>query len=167
MQLALIVAASENDVIGRDNALPWHLPGDLGYFRRITMGKPIIMGRKTHASIGRPLPGRSNIVISRDPEFSAPGIRAVHSLDRALQLARDTAMNDGAEEALVIGGAQIYRLALPLAQRIYLTRVHTRIAGDAYLPAIDWRAWTEVRRERQAGTEPDFLDYSFVVYEKS
>ena len=122
LPIALVVAAADNDVIGRNNALPWDLPADLAHFRRVTMGKPILMGRKTFESIGRPLPGRSNIVISRDPDFSADGVRVVDSVDAALELAEHIALIDGSDELMVIGGAQIYALTLPRAQRLYVTR---------------------------------------------
>ncbi|NCF16732.1 MAG: dihydrofolate reductase [Haliea sp.] len=166
MHLAIIVAAAENGLIGRNNALPWHLPGDLQYFKRVTMGKPILMGRKTFESIGRPLPGRTNVVITRNPDFSAEGIRVVESLAAALRLAEDIALVDGVEELVVIGGAEIYREALPLAQRLYLTEVHASIEGDAWLPEIDWADWREVQRERHAAEGNNPYDYSFVVYER-
>lgn len=128
------------------------------------MGRPILMGRRTFESIGRPLPGRSNIVLTRDPEFSAQGVRAVRSLDEALELAGDIALIDGSEELMVIGGAEIYVLALPLASGISLTRVHLSPQGDTHLPAIDWSQWRELRRTHRAAddTQPacTFLDYT-------
>lgn len=153
LPIALIVAAADNDVIGRNNALPWDLPADLAHFKRLTMGKPILMGRKTFESIGRPLPGRSNIVITRDPQYTAAGVQVVHSVDEALSLAEDIALIDGAEELMVIGGAEIYRLATPAATRLYLTRVHAQPQGDAFLPAIDWSLWDEISRDVQAGND--------------
>ena len=164
--LSLIVACAENGVIGRNNALPWHLPEDLRYFKRITMGKPSVMGRKTWESIGRPLPGRTNIVISRNPGFLAEGARVVPTLDAALELAESIALIDGTEELMVIGGAQIYAEALPRAGRLYLTEVHAPVEGDAYLPRIDWVQWRESYRERHEATAPNPYDYSFVVYER-
>lgn len=163
LPIALIVAAADNDVIGRNNALPWDLPEDLAHFKRTTMGKPILMGRRTFESIGRPLPGRSNIVISRDPGFGAEGVRVVDSLDAALDLAESIALIDGSEELMVIGGAQIYELALPRAQRLYVTRVHVAPAGDAYLPVIDWSEWVEVASETHApqGERPGFAFYEY------
>ena len=137
MQLSLIVAAARNGVIGRNNALPWHLPEDLKYFKRVTMGKPILMGRKTFESIGRALPGRSNLVITRNGEWQAEGVQVVRSLEAALSLAEDIALIDGVDELMVIGGAQIYAEALPRSERIYLTEVDADVEGDAYLPAID------------------------------
>jgi len=164
--LALIVAASENDVIGRNNALPWHLPGEMQYFRRVTMGKPVIMGRRTYDSIGKPLPGRTNIVITRSDSFAPEGVKVVHSLDEACRVADDIALIDGAEEAVVMGGAEIYREALPRAARLYLTRVHAEVPGDVYLPDIDFGSWQEVSRERVAAVEPNPYDYSLIVYER-
>ena len=165
--LAVIVAAAENGVIGRDNALPWHLPEDLRYFKRVTMGKPIVMGRKTYESIGRPLPGRANIVITRSKGWFAEGVSVVHSLDEALRLAADIARMDGIEELMVIGGAEIYAHAIPRAERLYLTQVHADVKGDALLPDIDWSRWLEVSRERFYASEENPYDYSFVVYERN
>lgn len=166
IDLAVIVAAAENGTIGRNNALPWHLPEDLRYFKRVTMGKPIVMGRKTYESIGRPLPGRTNIVITRSPDWNAEGVKVVHSLDAALSLAEDIALIDGASELMVIGGAEIYATALPAADRLYLTQVEAEVPGDAFLPAVDWSGWREVSRERHAASESNPFDYSFVVYER-
>ncbi len=163
MQLALIWAMSRNRTIGRNNALPWHLSEDLKYFKRITMGKPIIMGRKTFQSIGRPLPGRSNIVITRDPDFSAEGVKVVHSLEQAIAVAESIGLIDGSEEAVVIGGEQIYALALPLAQRLYMTQVHAEVEGDAHFPEFDLTQWEEQGREDHAASGPNPFDYSFVV----
>lgn len=165
MRLSIIVAAAENGVIGRNNALPWHLSEDLQHFKRLTLGKPILMGRKTFESIGRPLPGRTNIVISTNPDYQPDGVRVVGSLPDALALAESIALIDGAEELMVIGGAQIYAEALPRAQRLYLTRVHAEVEGDAFLPAIDWSQWRETARERHTAVPPNPYDYSFVVYE--
>jgi dihydrofolate reductase len=165
--VSLIVAAADNDVIGRDNKLPWHLPEDLGYFKRMTMGKPVVMGRKTFESIGRPLPGRTNIVITRNLDWRAEGVRALADLEAALALAQEIALIDGVEELMVVGGAEIYAAALPLADRIYLTRVHADVAGDARLPAIDWAEWRELGRERHSADGSNPYDYSFVIYERA
>lgn len=166
MKLALIWAMSRNRTIGRNNALPWHLSEDLQYFKRVTMGKPIIMGRKTWESIGRPLPGRTNIVITKDLEFTAAGIKVVHSLDEARSLAESIGLIDGADEAVVIGGAQIYALALPLADRLYLTQVHAEVEGDAHFPLFDLTQWEELGREDFSAAGPNPYDYSFVVLER-
>jgi len=166
IRLAVIVAAAENGVIGSANGLPWHLPEDLRYFKRVTLGKPVVMGRRTYESIGRPLPGRANIVVTRDPAFAVAGVTAVKSLDQALALAGEIARAEGAPEVVVIGGAQIYRLALPRADRLYMTEVHARVPGDVLLPPIDWGQWREVSREHHRSAEANSCDYSFVVYER-
>jgi dihydrofolate reductase len=163
LPVAIVVAAADNDVIGRNNALPWDLPDDLRYFRRITMGKPVLMGRRTFESIGRPLPGRSNLVISRDRGYSADGVRVVAGLAEAIELAESIALIDGAGELMVIGGAQIYELAMPLATRLYLTRVHASPAGDTYLPSIDWDEWRETARDERAAMD-GHAAHSFLVY---
>jgi dihydrofolate reductase len=165
-RLAMIVAAAENDIIGRDNALPWRLPEDLRYFRRVTMGKPVIMGRRTFESIGRPLPGRCNIVVTTNPAFEAEGVRVVHDFEEALTVAAAVAGRDGAEEVMLIGGAQLYALGLPRVERIYLTRVHGAIPGDAVLPPVDWAAFREVAREEHAACEDNPWAYSFLVYDR-
>jgi len=167
IRLAVIVAAAENGVIGRNNALPWHLPQDLRYFKQVTMGKPIVMGRKTFESIGRPLPGRTNIVITRNPDFTAEGVRVVASLDEALRLAEDIALIDSAQELVVIGGAEIYKASIPRADRLYITEVHASIQGDAFLPKIDWAHWREVDRERHGASDENPYEYSFVVYSRA
>jgi dihydrofolate reductase len=164
--LGVIVAVAENGVVGRNNALPWHLPEDLRYFKRMTLGKPIVMGRKTFESIGRPLPGRRNLVISRNPGFHAEGVIVLPSLEAALALAQDLARDDGVEEWMVIGGAQIYAAAIPLASRLYVTEVHAEVEGDARLPPVDWSAWRELSRERHAASGSNPYDYSFVTYER-
>ena len=137
MRTALIVARADNGVIGIDNQLPWHLPCDLKYFKRVTIGKPVIMGRKTFESIGRPLPGRTNVVVTRNKDWSATGVRVVGNLDDALKLASAQADLDGAEEVMIIGGATLYREALPQVERMYVTQVHVSPDGDAFFDAPD------------------------------
>ncbi|MBV1787909.1 dihydrofolate reductase [Marinobacterium sp. D7] len=166
MHVAVIVAQAENRVIGNQNRLPWHLPEDLQYFKRVTMGKPIIMGRKTFESIGRPLPGRCNIVITRDSAWSAKGVVVVPSPEVAIERAAAQAEIDGVDEALVIGGAEIYRQMLPLCDRLYLTQVHAEVAGDAYFPALDAGQWHEVGREEFGASEANPYDYSFIVLQR-
>jgi dihydrofolate reductase len=163
--VALIVAMSNNRVIGRNNALPWHLSEDLKYFKRTTLGKPVIMGRKTFESIGRPLPGRANIIVSRSG-FSADNIRVVSSLEDALNLAESIAHIDGAEEVMVIGGAELYAHALPVAQRLYVTLVDAEIDGDAFFPAFNENDWQEISREDHKAVEPNPYNYSFRLLEK-
>ena len=167
MKLALILAVADNGVIGRDNALPWKLPEDMRYFKQMTMGKPVIMGRKTFESIGKALPGRTNIVITRNGAFAAEGARCVSSLEEALQVAEQTVSMEPAEEAVVIGGSEIYRVSLPLADRLYITEVHASVEGDAVLPVVQWEDWREVRREHHVAQAPNPYDYSFVFYERA
>ena len=157
--ISLIVAVADSGVIGRDNGLPWHLPDDLKRFKRLTMGKPIVMGRKTYASIGKPLPGRHNIVVTRDPNYTREGVTVVHDVDAALRVAGDAA------EIMVIGGAELFRLLLPRAGRIHLTRVHGNIEGDAMWPALD-DTWQVIEREAHAADERHAFSMTFEVWEK-
>lgn len=159
MRISLIVAMDENGLIGAGGSLPWHLPADLGHFKRTTVGKPILMGRRTHESIGRPLPERDNIVLTRDPDYRADGCTVVTSFGEARSHAREA----GAAELMVIGGAQIYALALPKARRIYLTRVHDAFAGDTYFPDIDFEEWEQIERHRYPGSERNPYPYSFIT----
>lgn len=146
--IAMIVAVARNGVIGRDGDLPWRLSSDLKLFRRLTMGKPIVMGRRTWATLKRkPLDGRINIVVTRDRSFSAPGATVVHSVASALEAARKSAAESGAGEIMIIGGAEIYRALLPVADRIYLTEVDASPPGDAMFPALETSHWREVARE--------------------
>ena len=166
MKLSLVWAMARNRVIGSNNKLPWHLPEDLKYFKRITMGKPVIMGRKTYDSIGKPLPGRTNIVVTRNSEWSAAGVKTVDSLEAARKLCESIAAIDGIDEAMVIGGAQIYAMALPLADRLYLTEVHADVEGDAVFPEFDRGGWMEVSREDFEASGPNHYNYSFLVLDK-
>lgn len=165
MKIALIAAVAANGVIGVDNRLPWHLPEDLREFKRITLGKPVIMGRKTYQSIGRPLPGRTNIVLTRQVGWRADGVRVVADLDAALALAREL-VDEADGEAVVIGGEQIYRQALPLADRLYLTLVDRVVAGDTRFPELDSDAWREVSR-REGVSAADGISFAFVVRDKT
>ena len=160
MIISMIAALSNNRVIGRDNALPWHLPEDLKYFKRVTMGKPLLMGRKTYQSIGRPLPGRTSIVLTRQPDFDAPGVVVVNTPEQALGEAR---LLD-ADELMVIGGEDVYRTMLPMAQRLYLTRLDIDVAGDAFFPQLESSQWRELNRQDIAAGEATCA-YSFVVLE--
>lgn len=166
MKLSMIVAAAQNRVIGRENALPWYLPNDLKYFKQTTLGKPIIMGRKTYESIGKPLPGRTNIVITRQEDYQPEGVKVVHSVEEARDLAENVCLIDGQTEAMIMGGAEIYTLALPHADRLYLTEVHADVEGDAYFPEYDKSEWQEVSRENFSAEGANPYDYSFVVYDK-
>jgi len=164
---AMIVAAATNGVIGINNKLPWHLPEDLKYFRQVTMGKPIIMGRATFDSIGRPLPGRKNIVITRNTEWNTPGVTVVHSVDEAMRVARAQAEIDGVDEVMVIGGAAIYKEAMPLIDRIYFTEVHAELFGDARFELPAKELWTEQARQNFSACERNPYNYSFIVLERT
>jgi dihydrofolate reductase len=161
------VARGTNGVIGRDGALPWRLKSDLAIFRDVTMGKPVIMGRKTWDSLPRkPLPGRFNIVLSRDGSFAPAGAVVCEDFSEAAQIAREQAEDEGAEEVCVIGGAALFALALPRARRMYLTEVGAAPEGDVYFPAFDESAWNEVRREAQAASADDDHAFVFRVLER-
>jgi dihydrofolate reductase len=161
MRVSLIAAVAENGVIGRNNDLPWRLPADLRRFRRLTLGHPVLLGRRNYESIGRPLPGRTNIVLTRRAGYAAPGCTVVHSLDEALAAAA------GADEVFVAGGAEIYAQALERAQRFYLTRVHAEVPGDTRFPEVDWSRWRETARERHEPDAEHAYAYSFITLERS
>ena len=165
MKLSMIVAVAENGGIGRNNSLPWYLPNDLKYFKQTTMGKPVIMGRKTYESIGKPLPGRTNIVITRQADYQPEGVKVVNSVEAAKELAESVCLIDGQDEAMIMGGAEIYALSLPYTDRLYLTEVHADVQGDAFFPEYDKSRWQEVAREDFAAEGPNPYSYSFVVYE--
>jgi len=159
-RVSLIVAMAQNGVIGRGNGLPWKLPEDLRRFKASTMGKPLLMGRKTYESIGRPLPGRLNIVLTRAADWSAPGVSVVHTVEEALSAAGD------AGELMVIGGAEIYRLVMPFARRIYLTHVHAEVPGDTYFPAFDPTQWVDVECDAHPADERNAFALTFVTLER-
>ncbi|MGZ5076078.1 MAG: dihydrofolate reductase [Methylobacter sp.] len=160
MKISLIVAMASNRAIGLDNQMPWHLSADLKKFKQITMGAPILMGRKTYESIGRPLPGRTNIIISRNPSYSQPGCLVFNEIETALAHCRD------AEEIFVIGGSDFYRSMLPIADTLYLTQIHQEFPGDTFFPEIDAEQWIEVERE-DIQDDPDVaFGYSFLKLEK-
>ena len=158
MKLSLIVAVAENGVIGHNNQLIWHLPNDLKQFKRLTTGHCIIMGRKTFESIGKPLPNRTSIIISRNTDFQIEGCITVSSLENAILEAKKIET----EEAFIIGGAEIYRLALPIVDKIYLTEVHHEYEGDTFFPEIDKMIWQETHREDFETDEKHLVNYSFV-----
>lgn len=167
MKIALIVAMARNHVIGKDNTMPWHLPEDLRHFKRVTLGKPVVMGRNTYESIGKPLVQRANIIISRNPAYRVEGATVVHSLDAALALGADLLRDAGPDaELMIIGGAQIYAQALPLAQRLYLTEVHAEPEGDASFPQFDRSQWQEVAREEHAASASNACAYDFLVLDR-
>lgn len=159
MSLFLIVAIAKNRVIGYQNKMPWHLPAELQYFKRITMGHPIIMGRKTFESIGRPLPGRQNIVVSRNTGFTATGVEVTHSIDEAI------ALTAGAD-AFVIGGATLYIEALPRADKLYVTEVDATPEGDTFFPVLNKDEWHEASRERREKDEKNIFAVDYVVLDR-
>ena len=154
--LSLIYAVSENHIIGSNGTLPWHLPADLAHFKKVTMGKPIIMGRKTFKSIGKPLPGRQNIVLTRDTQYHHEGVTVVHSLKDAIHAAED-------DDIFVIGGAEVYKKALPLANQIFETRVHAIVDGDTFFDP-DLSHWLEDSYESHKADTHNQYDYSFITY---
>jgi dihydrofolate reductase len=165
MIISMVVAIGENRVIGRDGGLPWHIPSDLKLFKQTTMGKPIVMGRKTWESLGRPLPGRPHVVITRDRSYEALGASVVHDLDQALSVAYGMAVALKEEEIMIIGGAEIYRLAMAKADRLYLTEVGLSPHGDAFFPEFDVDQWQEISRTAFPSSD-GAASYSFVIREK-
>lgn len=162
-QVTLVVAVADNGIIGARGGMPWHLPADLRHFKQVTLGKPVLMGRRTWDSIGRALPGRRNLVLTRDAEWRGEGAERVSSLDEALAIAEAA----GAEELMVIGGAAVYRLALARARRIYLTRIHAAPEGDTRFPDLDPDEWEEVAHRERLADERNAHDLTFVVLERA
>ncbi len=161
MKLSLIVAMATNRAIGLNNKMPWHLSADLKKFKQITMGSPILMGRKTYESIGRPLPGRSNIIISRNPDYQQPGCTVFNSIDQAIASCQQY------DEVFIIGGATFYQATLALADKLYLTEINKSFAADTFFPAINKNEWTEVAREDISDDESVDFCYSFITLEKN
>ena len=167
MLISLIVAVANNGVIGANGGLPWRLSSDLKTFRRLTLGKPIVMGRKTFASLGKPLDGRDNIVVTRDRDFTAEGVSVFHSVADALILARTLARTRGSDEVMIIGGAEIYRIALPLANRIYWTAVDADPAGDVVFPPLEPGQWREVSAETLTRGPRDDHAARLIVFDRT
>jgi dihydrofolate reductase len=165
--ISIVVAVADNGVIGQGGGLPWRIKSELAHFRRVTMGKPVVMGRRTFASIGKPLPGRTNIVVSRDPAFAAPGVLAAPDVARALAAARGDALRRGAADIAVIGGADIYAQTMALADRLVITRVHLQPDGDTRFPAIDPAVWREAERSEQAAGPGDAAAFTVLIYERN
>jgi dihydrofolate reductase len=165
--LVLVAAIAENGVIGRDGRLPWRLRSDLGHFRDLTLGHPVVMGRKTYGAIGKPLSGRTNIVVTRDPAFTAPGVVATPSLDAALAVARGDAWRRGVAEIMVIGGADLYGQTIERAVRLEVTRVHARPEGDSVFPRIDPEHWRAIRRREHPAGPDDDVSFTTVTYERA
>ncbi len=165
--ITFVVAVAENGVIGRGGKLPWHVPSDLKTFKQLTLGKPVIMGRKTFDSIGKPLPGRDNIVVTRDAAFSVEGVERAETIDAALAIARSKAAARGVDEIAIIGGAQIYAAAMGLVDRIYLTRIHARPEGDATFPELDPHVWREVSRAPVPADPRDDAPATLLILERA
>lgn len=160
MLISVVAAIAENGVIGRDKKMPWHLPADLRHFKEVTFGKPVLMGRTTHESIGRVLPGRCNIVITKDPTYQAPGCVVVYTIEDALFAASYS------QEVFVIGGEKLYRTLIPRANRMYLTMVHQSFEGDTYFPEVDFAQWKETTRQDHPADDENPCSFSFVTYER-
>jgi dihydrofolate reductase len=163
---ALVVAVSANGVIGVRNALPWRLPSELRRFKKLTMKRPLIMGRRTHESIGRALPGRDNIVVTEGSVIDNPNVHTVNSVEEAIALAERLAKSRRTSEIMIIGGAQIFEQTRPLADRVYLTRVHMEVEGDTFWTDLDPARWTEVKSRRYKAEEGDEADYTMLVYDR-
>lgn len=159
--LSMIVATANNRIIGKDNDMPWHLPADLAYFKKTTLGKPVIMGRKTFESIGRPLPGRRNIVISRDNSYAVEGVDTVTSVEQGLLLI------EGVEEAMVIGGGAIYTHCMKVASRLYITHISADIDGDTHFPEYDLAEWDQISSEKRIADDKNKYDLDFCMYERN
>ena len=160
MSLSIIVAMAKNRTIGVNNTLPWRCPADLQHFKALTMGHHIIMGRKTFDSIGRPLPGRTTVIVTRNRDLQVEGCLVAHSLQEAI------AACSGDDEAFIVGGAELYAQALPLVARLYITEIQQDVAGDAHFPELDRETWLEVSREKHTQAEPQPLEYHFVTYQR-
>lgn len=166
MELVIVVAAAQNGVIGAKNTLPWRISADLQHFKQVTMGHPIIMGRKTYDSIGRPLPGRKTIVVTRQADWQAEGyedqVKVAYSLEGAVELADEIAKQMDVAEVMLVGGAQLYRQAIERVSKVHLTRVHAEIEGDAWFPELDGNIWAEVQCAHYHADDKNEYDYSFV-----
>jgi dihydrofolate reductase len=166
VDIVLLAAVAQNGVIGRDNTLPWRLRSDMQHFRSVTMGKPVVMGRKTYQSIGKPLTGRTTIIVSRDPAFAAPGVVVAANLAAALEAARGDALRRGASAIIVAGGGDIYKQAMPLATLLSITEVGKRVDGDARFPAIDPQSWREISRSEHQPAADDECPFALVAYQR-
>ena len=162
MTVSIIVATTENLVIGKDNKIPWYLPADLKYFKRTTLNHHILMGRKCYESIGRPLPKRTNVIITRNPFYIASNCITVHSLKEGIELAR----SNNEDELFIIGGGQIYEMALPFADRIYLTKVDLEVEGDVFFPEINYENWKLISKENHGKDDKNEYNYSFIILER-
>lgn len=164
--IAMMMAMDKNKLIGQAGGMPWHVPGEMAYFKRVTLGKPVVMGRKTFESIGKPLPGRPNIVVTRDKDWRAEGVTIVHSLDDALVAGRYAAEQDSAAEIMMIGGAALCREAMPITRRLYLTVIDKAYEGDTWLDSFDWPDWTVVSEDPQDPAQTGGVPVTYWVLEK-
>ena len=162
MIISAIVAVSKNGVIGQNGQIPWYLPADLKYFKKITMGHPVIMGRKSFVSIGRPLPGRENIVITRDIYFAASGCLVARNISEAIEIAAAT----GKEEVFIIGGGEIYQQSIALWDKLYLTKVDLDVSGDVFFPELDWQEWEMISEEEHQEDDRNECGYNFQIFTK-
>ena len=164
MRLSILAAMAKNRVIGRNNTLPWHLPADLKHFKSLTMGHPIIMGRKTYESIGKPLPDRTNIIVTNQTNFHAPGTMLVNSVEEALRISKDASPAN--DESFIIGGAELYRQTLRFCHRMYITEIQSDFEGDTFFPAFNHEEWRETAREKHQGNGKTDLAYHFVIFDR-
>jgi dihydrofolate reductase len=160
MVISIIAALAKNRVIGKDNKLPWNLPADLRHFKELTLGKPIIMGQRTFESLGKPLPGRKNIILSLDENFNPPGCIVAHSIEEALKKAGDS------KEVMICGGASVYKQFLPLAHKMYLTMIDAEFEGDAFFPEFNWTDWRQVERVENQPDKENSYKYTFVILQR-
>jgi dihydrofolate reductase len=167
VQVSLIWAMTRNRVIGQGNGLPWRLPKDMQFFMKTTMGHPVIMGRKTFETMKAPLPGRTNVVVTRDSNYHREGVLAAGDLRSALDLAEAQARQDGLDEVFVAGGAEIYRLALEVATRLYVTEIDAELAGDTFFPELDWTRWVRLRSERFTADASHAFGFTISVFERA
>lgn len=165
--VSAIVAVAENGVIGKNNGMPWHIKSEFQYFKKTTMGHPVISGRKSFEALGKePLPGRANIIVTRDKDYSASGVTVVHTVEEAITLAKDIAEKDGVKEIFICGGAEIYRQSLHLTDKLYYTEIHLKPAGDIFFPAFDKNEWVETKREFHKALAGEDADYTITVLER-
>jgi len=167
IDISIILARSNNNVIGRNNKLPWNIPGDLKYYKRVTMGNPIIMGRVTHESIGKALPGRLNIIVTKNQNYKKNDCVVVNTVDQALTVAREFVEKNNLHEIFFIGGVQIYKIAMKEATKIYLTEIHKDYEGDKVMDSFDSNIWKEISRTYNAKSINEDSDYSFVILERN
>lgn len=165
-KISLIAAVADNGVIGTGNGLPWRIKSEMKYFKETTMGHPVIHGRKSYETLNKPLPGRTNIIVTRDENYKAEGAIVTHTIEDAIKAAKTIAQKDGKGEIFVLGGAEIYKLALPLADKIYYTEIHMNAAGDVRFPAFDREDWHEVRRETREALPDEDAGYTITVLER-